>query len=118
VDRVDQPDFLNLVCEVETGLEPEALLQTCQKIEAQMGRVQKEPKGPRNIDIDILFYGQRIVKLPFLKIPHPALHQRNFVLIPLEEIDPEFKDPVTGKIVHELRLECGDRSSVVKWGVK
>ena len=66
VDVPDQPDFLNLVCQVETVLEPESLLATCQEIEFEMGRRRGEDKGGRNIDIDILFYGRRIVEKPFL----------------------------------------------------
>ena len=115
VERVDQPHFLNLVCRIESRLNPQALLELCHRIENRMGRVRQEPKGPRNIDIDILFYGRLILELPLLKIPHPALRQRRFVLTPLEEIAPEFSDPVTGKSIHQLRSECTDRSSVVVW---
>ena len=115
VERVDQPHFLNLVCQIESRLNPQALLELCHRIENRMGRVRQEPKGPRNIDIDILFYGRLILELPLLKIPHPALRQRRFVLTPLEEIAPEFSDPVTGKSIHQLRSECTDRSSVVVW---
>jgi len=115
VERVDQPHFLNLVCRIESRLNPEALLELCHRIENRMGRVRQEPKGPRNIDIDILFYGRLILELPLLKIPHPALRRRRFVLTPLEEIAPEFSDPVTGKSIHQLRSECTDRSSVVVW---
>ncbi len=115
VERVDQPHFLNLMCRIESRLNPEALLELCHRIENRMGRVRQEPKGPRNIDIDILFYGRLILELPLLKIPHPALRQRRFVLTPLEEIAPEFSDPVTGKSIHQLRSECTDRSSVVVW---
>ncbi len=115
VEQVDQPHFLNLVCRIESRLNPEALLELCHRIENRMGRVRQEPKGPRNIDIDILFYGRLILELPLLKIPHPALRQRSFVLTPLEEIAPEFSDPVTGKSIHQLRSECTDRSSVVVW---
>ena len=115
VERVDQPHFLNLVCRIEGRLNPQALLELCHRIENRMGRVRQEPKGPRNIDIDILFYGRLILELPFLQIPHPALRQRLFVLIPLDEIAPEFSDPVTSKSIHQLRSECTDRSSVVIW---
>lgn len=115
VEWVDQPHFLNLVCRIESRLNPQALLELCHQIENQMGRVRQEPKGPRNIDIDILFYGRLILELPLLKIPHPALCQRSFVLTPLEEITPEFSDPITGKSIHQLRSECTDRSSVVVW---
>ena len=112
VDVPDQPDFLNLVCQVETTLEPESLLASCQEIESEMGRLRKAIKGARNIDIDILFYGRRIVEKPFLKIPHPAWQQRNFVLIPLAEIAPNFRDPVSNQTVHALQRQSSDDSRV------
>ncbi len=112
VDVPDQPDFLNLVCQVETPLEPESLLAACQEIESEMGRLRKADKDARNIDIDILFYGQRIVEEPFLKIPHPAWRQRNFVLIPLAEIAPDFRDPVSDQTIHALQRQSCDCSRV------
>ena len=114
VDKVDQPHFLNLVFSAYTGMRPQALLKTCQEIEADMGRIRSESKGPRKIDIDILFHGESIVDEPGLKIPHPALCQRNFVLIPMEEIAPDFRDPLTGQTIRELRLACADRANVVR----
>ena len=83
VDVPDQPDFLNLVCQVETPLEPESLLAACQEVESEMGRLRKAVRGARNIDIDILFYGRRIVEKPFLKIPHPLLAAEKFRADPL-----------------------------------
>jgi 2-amino-4-hydroxy-6-hydroxymethyldihydropteridine diphosphokinase len=112
VDFQDQPDFLNLVCQVETRLEPESLLSACQEIESEMGRFRGKTKGLRNIDIDILFYGRRIVEKPFLKIPHPTWRQRNFVLIPLAEIAPNFRDPVSDQTVHALQRRSSDDSQV------
>ncbi len=112
VDFQDQPDFLNLVCQVETRLEPESLLSACQEIESEMGRLRGKTKGVRNIDIDILFYGRRIVEKPFLKIPHPTWRQRNFVLIPLAEIAPNLRDPVSDQTVHALQRRSSDDSQV------
>lgn len=112
VDLRDQPDFLNLVCEVETPLEPEELLERCLAIEKEMGRARTGAKGPRNIDIDLLFYGQTQIRTEHLTLPHPALYRRNFVLTPLEEIAPEFRDPVTGKPIKHLRRECSDPAKV------
>lgn len=112
VERIDQPDFLNLVCEVKTELHAEELLRTCLAVEGEMGRVRDQEKGPRNIDIDILFYGQQVLELPHLKIPHPRLDRRNFVLIPLEEIAPDFKDPVSGRSIDHLRRDCPDCARV------
>ena len=115
VDVPDQPVFLNLVCQVKTPLEPESLLAACQDIESEMGRLRKAVRGARNIDIDILFYGQRIVEKPFLKIPHPAWRQRNFVLIPLAEIAPDFRDPVSDQTVHALQQQSCDVSRVTPY---
>ena len=112
VEVPEQPEFLNLVCRVQTELKPEALLSACQAIESELGRVRRESKGARNIDIDILFYGQQILQEPSLKIPHPAWCKRNFVLIPLAEIAPNFRDPVTAKTVAQLRQESPDGAKV------
>ena len=112
VDGAEEPDFLNLVCRVQTELEPEALLRACQEIESGMGRLRRKIKGPRNIDIDILFYGQQIWQAPSLTIPHPAWCRRNFVLIPLAEIAPDFRDPLTGKTVKQRRWESPDGARV------
>ncbi len=115
VDVLDQPDFLNLVCQVNTPLEPEPLLSSCQEIEFEMGRRRGEDKGGRNIDIDILFYGRRIVEKPFLKIPHPAWRRRNFVLVPLAEIAPNFRDPVSDQTVQALLQQSCDNSQVTSY---
>jgi len=115
VDVPGQPDFLNLVCQVETPLDPESLLRACQEIECEMGRLRGKIKGARNIDIDILFFGRRIVEKPFLKIPHPAWRQRNFVLIPLAEIAPNFRDPVSDQTVHALQRQSSDDSRVTPY---
>ena len=115
VEAPDQPDFLNLVCQVETALEPTSLLAACQDIESEMGRSRGEPKGARNIDIDILFYGRRIVEKPFLKIPHPAWRRRNFVLIPLAEIAPNFRDPVSDQTVQAFQQQSCDDSRVTPY---
>ncbi len=88
------------------------MLAACQDIESEMGRLRTALRGVRNIDIDILFYGRRIVDKPFLKIPHPAWRQRNFVLIPLVEIAPNFRDPVSDQTVHAIQQESSDVSRV------
>ncbi|MEK7172143.1 MAG: 2-amino-4-hydroxy-6-hydroxymethyldihydropteridine diphosphokinase [Patescibacteria group bacterium] len=88
VGKTDQPMFLNCCIEIETDLSPLKLLSACQKIEKQLGRLKSE-KGlglPRTIDIDILFYGNEILDTPRLKIPHPRISEREFVLKPLAEI--------------------------------
>lgn len=84
-----QPDFLNAVVQVETTLEPRALLEACLSVEVEMGRVRRERWGPRVIDVDVLTYGRRVVDEPDLVIPHPRMHERAFVLVPLLEVDPD-----------------------------
>jgi 2-amino-4-hydroxy-6-hydroxymethyldihydropteridine diphosphokinase len=101
-DVPDQPWFLNQVVEIETSLFPKQLLARLQKIEIGMGRVRKEARGPRTVDIDILFYGDAIVSTPGLEIPHPRVADRRFVLEPLAELVPEFRHPRTRQTVREM----------------
>ncbi len=101
-DMHDQPWFLNLVVEIETEFFPMQLLAWTQKIERDMGRERLTPKGPRTIDIDILFYGRAVVDTPKLAIPHPRLAQRRFVLEPLGELAPDLRHPVDCKTVREM----------------
>ena len=98
----DQPDFLNQVIEVETILHPIPLLHRLKKIEAEMGRETTFRNGPRLIDLDILFYGQEIVEGELLQIPHPRLQERAFVLIPLNDLAPDFIHPVLQESVSEM----------------
>ena len=99
----DQPRFINLAIEAETDLAPDELLLLLKNIERSMGRVQTAHWGPRVIDLDILFYDDRIIDSPGLQIPHPHLHERDFVLMPLTEIAPEKVHPVLKKKVSELK---------------
>lgn len=112
LDLKEQPNFINLACEVKTHFSPAQLLETCLAVEKKMGRTRRQRWGPRKIDIDILFYGQVIIDQPQLQIPHPRLRQRRFVLIPLKEIHSTFRDPKTGKTVTQLCSLCPDRSWV------
>ncbi|MBU1992755.1 MAG: 2-amino-4-hydroxy-6-hydroxymethyldihydropteridine diphosphokinase [Patescibacteria group bacterium] len=86
---LDQPKFLNMVCKIETELSPRELLNHVKNIEKKIGRKKREKWGPREIDIDILFYGDIIVDEPDLQIPHPGISEREFVLKPLREIAPD-----------------------------
>jgi len=102
VDVPDQPWFLNCVAALETDKAPRELLQMALQVEAAMGRLRMREKGPRKIDIDVALFGDRVVDEPGLKIPHPAMHQRRFVLEPLVEIAPEVRHPQLGKTAREL----------------
>ena len=102
VDVPDQPWFLNCVAAIETDKTPRELLQLALRVEAAMGRLRMREKGARKIDIDIVLFGDWVVDEPGLKIPHPAMHQRRFVLEPLVEIAPEARHPVLGKTAQEL----------------
>jgi 2-amino-4-hydroxy-6-hydroxymethyldihydropteridine diphosphokinase len=102
VEFTDQSWFLNCVLAIETAEAPEQLMAAILQIEQQMGRKRVERKGPRTIDIDILLCGDTILDSPALTIPHPAMHQRRFVLEPLAEIAPEARHPVLKKTVREL----------------
>ena len=101
--------FLNQVVVVETELEPHVILELCQQTEAELGRT-RSGKGyqPRTIDIDILFIDNQIINLPDLKVPHPLLHLRNFVLQPMCDVAPQLVHPLLKKTMAELRDECAD----------
>lgn len=99
----DQPQFLNAVCQVRTSLEPLALLHTLLGIEQEMGRVRLRHWGERNIDLDLLLYEDVVMDTPELKLPHPDMQNRDFVLLPLAEIASEFIHPVLHKSIDELK---------------
>ncbi|MGO9228040.1 MAG: 2-amino-4-hydroxy-6-hydroxymethyldihydropteridine diphosphokinase [Bryobacteraceae bacterium] len=102
VDNTNQRWFLNLVVEAETTLFPLQLLARAQKIERVLGRVRTVPKGPRTIDIDILLYGTAIIRGDKMEIPHPRMAERRFVLVPLHDLAPDLRHPVTRKTVAEM----------------
>lgn len=110
----NQTDFINQVIQVGTDLQPKEILIKCLEIEKVLGRERKQKWGQRTIDIDILFYDNIIVETPDLKIPHPYIHQRNFVLYPLSEILPKFNHPTLNKTILELKNECNDSLKVIK----
>jgi 2-amino-4-hydroxy-6-hydroxymethyldihydropteridine diphosphokinase len=103
VEFARQPWFLNCAVAVQTEKMPKQFLAALLGIEKAMGRQRTQPKGPRVIDLDILLFGTSIVDTAGLTIPHPALHQRRFVLEPLAEIAPEQRHPVFKRTIRELR---------------
>ncbi|MCH2507254.1 MAG: 2-amino-4-hydroxy-6-hydroxymethyldihydropteridine diphosphokinase [Dehalococcoidia bacterium] len=111
-----QPYFLNVVCSIKTTMEPLQLLGRIQALESYMGRVPMFKNGPRIIDIDILSYGEVLVDFPQLQIPHPRMHERNFVLTPLEEIEPDFLHPLLRIPVSDLLERLPDADHIVRIG--
>ena len=99
----DQPQFLNAVCEVRTSLAPLALLDVLLATELAMGRVRLRHWGERNIDLDLLLYGDMVMDTERLRLPHPDMQNRDFVLLPLAEIAPEVVHPVLKKTMEELK---------------
>lgn len=102
VDYLNQGWFLNMVVELQTEYFPRQLLARTQKIERELGRVRRIPKGPRTLDIDILLYGSSVIRTPILEIPHPRMNDRRFVLQPLADLAPEFRHPVTRRTIREM----------------
>ncbi len=117
VGLVNQPRFLNLACEVFTRLSPEGLLALLKGIEQKMGRYSRSGE-PRIIDIDIVLFGDQVVNTPNLVIPHPKMHERAFVLIPLAEIAPDFVHPVLKKTIKELDKAVKEVQGVMKFNGK
>jgi len=110
-----QNAFLNQVLLISTTLAADELLQTLLHIEQQSGRKRTVKMGPRIIDIDILFYNNEIISTPDLTVPHPQIANRRFVLIPLNEIAPDFVHPVLQKTIEELLEICPDKLEVKEY---
>jgi 2-amino-4-hydroxy-6-hydroxymethyldihydropteridine diphosphokinase len=104
-----QPWFLNLVAEAETALFPRQLLHHIQRVEKELGRRRLRPKGPRTIDVDILLFGNFVIRTEDLEIPHPRLAQRRFVLAPLAELAPDLKHPITHATVREMLADVKEQ---------
>ena len=109
------PDYLNQVVEVETNLLPAVILEKIQFIEQNLQRERTIKWVSRTIDVDILFYGEAIIDLPQLKIPHPELQNRLFTLTPLEELIPGFVHPVLKKTIKQLKQDVNDNLLVTKY---
>jgi 2-amino-4-hydroxy-6-hydroxymethyldihydropteridine diphosphokinase len=105
VEFTDQPWFLNSAIALETDLAPQELMSRLLEIERTMGRERTQIKGPRKIDIDVILFEDQVIDRPELTVPHPAMHERRFVLEPLAEIAAEARHPVTKKSVREMLLE-------------
>ena len=110
----DQQDFINAAAAVETALQPEELLQVCRAIEDRLGRKRSVRWGPRTADLDILLYGDAVVRLPDLEVPHPRMAERAFVLVPLAEIAPDAVHPLLKKTITQLLAEVEGTLRVVK----
>jgi deoxyguanosine kinase len=105
-------DFLNLCVKLETGVTPEKLLEECLKIESNLGRIRNQDGAysSRTIDIDLISVDNICTSSSFLTLPHPRFKERNFVLIPLAEIAPDFKDPLSQQHILDLQRNCKDQS--------
>lgn len=120
VGLTEQPKFLNLCCTGDASLAALDLLARLKELEREAGRLPAGPRfGPRPLDLDILLYGREIVDTEDLTIPHPRLHERAFVLVPLSDIAPEWAHPVLGATIGELRREVNETGVVrTPWSVR
>jgi 2-amino-4-hydroxy-6-hydroxymethyldihydropteridine diphosphokinase len=103
IEYTAQPWFLNAAVALETELLPRQLMSRLLAIEQEMGRHRTIAKGPRIIDLDVLLFGRSVIEMPELTVPHPAMHERRFVLEPLAEIAPDVRHPVFKRSVREMR---------------
>ena len=117
VEYEDQPAFLNMVAELRgsTLPPPEQMLARLLRIEYALGRIRDVPMGPRTIDLDLLIFKELRSDTEFLKLPHPRIAARRFVLVPLAELAPNLVHPVIGKKISELLANTSDRSAVSRW---
>ncbi len=114
VGYVNQPDFVNAVAAIRTALTPRALLDALLAIEREHGRVREFANAPRTLDLDILLYGERVIRAPGLTVPHPRMHERAFVLVPLAQIAPGVRVPGSGRACDLLQNLDTTSVSVLK----
>jgi 2-amino-4-hydroxy-6-hydroxymethyldihydropteridine diphosphokinase len=115
VDVTDQPAFLNMVAELRVqSFSPEQTLARLLRIEYALGRRRDIPRGPRTVDLDLLLYGEERSATEFLQLPHPRLHERRFVLVPLAELAPELRHPGLHRTINELLRTTPDQSKVCR----
>ena len=116
ISHIQQPHFLNMVVEIGNNLPtPEQVMARLLRIEFALGRTREVKDGPRTIDLDLLLYGDLQKDTEFLRLPHPRLHQRRFVLEPLAEVAPRLVHPVLKKSAEELLLNVDDMSVIKRW---
>jgi len=109
-----QPDYLNAVVTGETSLGPHALFAVLMDLEQQRGRDRRMSRGARTLDLDLLFYGEQQIQTPDLVVPHPRFRDRWFVLAPMAELEPLWRDPVTGKTVETLLADLAVQTTGAK----
>lgn len=113
--NVDQDDYLNSVIEIDTGLDAQNLLNELKLIEKKIGRTENQRWAQREIDIDLLFYGNEILESEFMTVPHPQIEKRKFVLVPMSELNADFIHPVFKKTISQLLSETKDELNVTKY---
>ncbi len=116
VEIEEAENFLNMIVETRSeGITASQMMARMLRIEYLLGRKDKSLKRPRTIDLDLIFFGQNIIDTPFLTVPHPRLHLRNFVLFPMVEVAPKYFHPKLRKTMVNLLDDCPDRSLVTRW---
>ena len=118
VGYTEQDCFLNAVIKVQTTLNPEELLKTCMDVEQELGRKREKRWGPRTLDLDILLYNHENIESEILSVPHPRMHERGFVIIPLMELTPEIRLPNIDESLSELLEKSSDKKGVRLWKQK